>query len=541
MATTTKKKTDAVKDKLKEETVISEAYLCGLFWNTPEQYLFYPEDKINRKMFFNDIWEFYFGLGKYMKVDKGINVFDEISVAKHIKELGLEAKYERFGGFDAIKEVMEEVEGLEENLDAYYMEIKKYNLLKNLHDLFGDKVLKKTEKYDYKALNKEELLTLWLDKVNQLALDGDAKFEEHYLLSGLKKDIHEWNENPDIGLEFYHSKLMTNICTGWDYGNLYIYGGFGGSGKTSFTFAKVIMSCIANKEKLLIIANEQGIKEFKKLAIATAFGLMKEYFKRQKLNEGGFTEEEIEKLKNAADFLEQMAKGEDGVVNEKLIVFVFMEDYVMSQVKKIVRHYSNRGYKSVLVDTGKPSEDAGSMARWERFTEDFKDLYKMCRPNGGGLNLRMWVNVQLVDTAQGRRFLDENAFGDSKKIKNEASVCFMGRHLWDSEYAGGSDEVSAWMNIPYSEVLEDDPFFEIEYDDNGNPKPYQKKWFKLERYYETEDGKKFPNNYFLLFTPKNRRGTDNKNGQPVLIMRINLNNNTWTEVGWCYIANDRQY
>jgi hypothetical protein len=246
------------------------------------------------------------------------------------------------------------------------------------------------------------------------------------------------------------------------------------------------------------------------------------------------------KLRNAAEFLEQMSADEEGNINENLVVFVFMEDYVMSQVKKIVRHYSNRGYKSVIVDTGKPSEDAGSMQRWERFTEDFKDLYKLCRPNGGGLNLRFWVNVQLVDTAQSRKFLDENAFGDSKKIKNEASVVFMGRHAHDTEYAGGSDEVSAWMNVPYTEALDDDPFFEIEYDDQGNPKPYQKKWFKLERYYE-KDGKKFPNTYFFLFTPKNRRGVDNKGGQPILVMRVNLNSNTWIECGWTYIANDRQY
>lgn len=539
MATATKKKSD-IKELLKGETLISEAYITGLFWNKPEQYAFYPEEKISHKMFFNPVWEFYFGLGRYMYAQKGVNVFDEISVVKHIKELGLEVKYEKYGGYDTVKEIAEEVEGFEENTDAYYGEIKKYNMLKNCHNLFGEQVLKKTDKYDYKQMTKEELYEFWLDKVNRLGLDGDAKFEEHYLLSGLHKEIEDWNNNPDIGLEFHNSKHMSNICTGWDFGNLYIYGGFGGSGKTSFTFAKVIMSCILNNEKLLIIANEQSIREFRKLAVTTALGLMKEYFKRQKLNEGGFTDEDMEKLKRAADFLQNMVKDEDGNINEKLIVFVFMEDYVMSQVKKIVRHYSNRGYKSVIVDTAKPSEDAGAMARWERFTEDFKELYKLCRTNGGGLNLRLWVSVQLVDTAQSRKFLDENAFGDSKKIKNEASVVFMGRHCHDDEYSGGDNEITAWINIPYSEALENDPFIDVEYDDQGNPKPYQKREFKLERYYE-KDGKKFPNTYFVLFTPKNRRGVDNKGGQPCLVFRVNLNNNTWTECGFCYISNDRQY
>ncbi|MEK5036226.1 replicative DNA helicase [Paenibacillus sp. FSL R7-0302] len=535
MATKTKAgsnvKSDKYLDIMREEVLIPEAYLTALFWNNPEQYIFYPEEKINTKTLLNTPWAFYFGLGRKMQ-QAGVKIFDDISIMKHVKELNVMERFEKYGGFDTVREVMEEVEGFEPNLEAYYSEIKKYAMLRNLGGLFGDKVYEKNGKYDYHKIDKEDLYLYWFDKVNQLGLDGDAKFEEHFLLEGLDEDIEEWDATPDIGLPFYNSSRMTKICTGFDYGNLYIYGGFGGSGKTAMSFNKVVMSCIENEEKLLIIANEQGIKEFKKLLLTTALGIKKEYLYRQRLNEGSFTEEEKRKLSNAIEFIKAFSKQGEDKNNSKLVALVFMEDYIMGDVKKIIRHYANRGYKSVMIDTGKPSDGNAAQARWEVFTEDFKELYKLCRPNGGGLNLRMWVNVQLADNALTRRFLNEHAFGESKKIKNEASVVFMGRNVWDDEYEGGDSEIKAWN---YRPKTKDDHF--AEEDERG----YVKEEFTLKRFWTDEKGNTYPNQYYLIFTPKNRRGRDNKGGQPVLIMQSNFNNNSWHEVGWCHIHDDRNY
>jgi replicative DNA helicase len=514
-------------DKLKEEVLIPEAYITAIFWNDPAQYDFIPKEKLDTTSFLNENWGFWFGLGRYMYAEKGVRKFDDISIMKHVKDLGLEKHFDKYGGFESVREVQEEVEGFEENLDGYYKEVKKYGMMVNLVEWFGARVAECNDKYDYKKMNKEQLHTYWLDKINKLAMDGDARYEEHFLLEGIRESVDLWDENPNIGLPFYRSKMWTNICTGWDLGCLYIYGGFGGSGKTSLIFNKVIMSCIDEGEKLLILANEQGIEDFKKLLIATVMGIKKTFLKRQRMNEGEFTEEEREKIASAIEWLEQLEN-----FDSKVVAFVFMEDYIISDVKKIIRHYANRGYKSVLIDTGKPSEGDGafSMARWERFTEDFKELYKMCRPNGGGLNLRMWVNVQLADTALTRRFLNEHAFGDSKKIKNEASVVFMGRALWDDEYEGGDHEIEAWN---YVKTDPDNP-------KHDQSKEYNQEFFKLPRFTKHK-GKTYENIYYVIFTPKNRRGKDNKMGQDILVLRADLNNNSWHEVGYCKIFDDRAY
>lgn len=190
----------------------------------------------------------------------------------------------------------------------------------------------------------------------------------------------------------------------------------------------------------------------------------------------------------------------------------------MNDVKKLIRYYANRGIRRVLIDTGKPSEGDASLARWERFTEDMKEIYKLARPNGGGLNLAVWVNVQLADNALSHRFLNEHALGDSKKIKNEVSVLFMGRTIWDDEYHDGKNALEVF-NYKYDPKH---PFAK-----NG----YVKEMVKLER------GK----TYYLLFTSKNRRGSDNKTGQPVIVFEVDFNSNRWTEAGQTYVYDDRSY
>jgi hypothetical protein len=369
-------------------------------------------------------------------------------------------------------------------------------------------------------MNPDQLQTYWMDQFNQISLNYDNPFEEQYLLADLDSSLKEWDKHPDIGLPFYQAKQLTKITTGWSLGTVFVSGGFGGKGKTSFTFAKVIMSCIENKEKLVVIANEQSIDEFKKLLFTTAMGIgTEEWFNRQRLNEGEFTDDERGKLQRAKEWVRNLCD------NEKLIVFIFMEQYTMSNVKKVLTHYANRGYKRVIIDTGKPGDGRGDKARWEQFADDMKDLYKMARPNGGGLNLAVWVNVQLADGALGRRFLNEHAFGDSKKIKNEASVVFMSRPVWDDEYAGGNKELTLYRRV-FNEITDE----------------WETREEKLERWYTIKDSdKRVPNQYYLMFVPKNRRGQDNNTGLDVLVMRVDFGKNLWQEIGYTKVWNDHNY
>ncbi|WJJ55328.1 hypothetical protein QB910_000084 [Dabrowskivirus KKP3916] len=534
-------------EKLREEAMIPEAYITALFWNDPELYGVYSAEKINRETFLNKIWGFYFGLGRYM-YDKKVEVFDDITVYRYIKEIKKEDLFEEYGEFETINEMMKEVKDKKENLDAYYEEVKKYKLLYGLANTIGDQVLDKDDKYDYHRLSREKIHTYWMDKILQIGMDGDSSFHEAFLLEGLEELVDDLDESPDTGLDFYDSKKMTEICAGQAKGCLYLNGGFGGKGKTSFSFNKVIMSHIYQKEKLVVIANEQDVRDFQKMLLITACGILKIKFQRKRLNEGGFTKEEREKLKEAINLVRDWTDGDD-----KLIVFVFLEHYTMEHVKKVLTYYHHRGFHSCMIDTGKPSDEMGGMQRWERFTEDMKILYKIIKPQA--LNMFCWVNVQLADSALNQRFLNEFAFGDSKKIKNEASVVFMGRHIWDDEFSGGKNALTVQYFAPKGSHKRGDPAFDDDIQDGVKRTNYERSWmdnFTVEEVegqnyeihkFELKQYDKFnkQNQFYLLFTSKNRRGQDNTTGLQVLVFKPNFNNNTWKEVGWTTVHKDYSF
>lgn len=533
--------TKSVAEKFREEIYPSEAYLTGLFWSHPELYDSHSTNDLNRQTFTNSIWGFFFGLGRFLS-DSGVKIFDDITVYKYVTDMNVNEKYKEYGGYQTIQEISKEVKGKFDNVDAYLREVKKYEMVRYLHGLFGDKVLTEEQKYNYHIMNKDQIYNFWLDKINRVALQ-ESKFEEANLLDGLKEALDEWDKDPSVGLEFFDSKRMTETTCGWDYGHIYIYGSFGGRGKTSFTFNKVVMSCITNQEPLLIIANEQDIEDFQKMLLITTMGNItkpEESFDRTRINEGHFTEDEREKLDEAVVKILEITEGDAAIVK-----FVFLNTFTMDNVRHIATYYAQRGYRSMIIDTGKPSDNLNGMQRWERFAEDFKVLYSIIRKNAGGLDMRCWVNVQLADTALNHRFLNEYAFGDSKKIKNEASVVMMGRPLRDDEFAGGSSPVEVYNWIPEHEMNKIDEFNEAKEVESRGKVKFSKHTFTLDKYYkgQRKDGTTYEsfNNYYVIFTPKNRRGRDNNTGLDCIIMRADFNKNVWKEIGFASIQRDYNF
>jgi intein/homing endonuclease len=289
------------------------------------------------------------------------------------------------------------------------------------------------------------------------------------------------------------------------------------SHNTSFAMSKVIMSCVKHSERLLIIANEMSIHEYKKLLLITIMGnemyewlQSKGYngFHRQNIDKGNFSEEDKTKLKEATSIIKKITNNKHDYIK-----FVPLDIYTISNVEKTIRYYANRGYKRLIIDTAKPTE-GGKGERWIQFTEDFERIYKLARPNGGGLNLAVFTTVQLADAMVKQRFLDETCLGDAKKIKNVASVTWHMRSVWDDEFKDGKREIKVRQYRKSSNL----------------PKGYETLEFTLE--------KSSNYTYMLLFTSKNRRGMSNDTGLDVLVFKVSFNRNSWQEIGWTKIYKD---
>lgn len=269
---------------------------------------------------------------------------------------------------------------------------------------------------------------------------------------------------------------------------------------------KFVMSCIANGEKCIIVLNEEDAQSFRqKIVLSILNHEFKTGFDRKRMVNGKLQESDKELIRKAFARMKELMDGE-----EAQIKVIFMEKYIMSDLEKIIRFWANRGYINLVIDTHKVSDESKEKERWQTFVEDMKTIYRLTRKNAGGCNLRTWVNFQLADSAIKSRYLGFDAIGEGKASKNEASVVMMFRPVWSDEYADEKHELSCYR-------LKRRP--------DGK---YDKEYFTLEK------GK----TYYLMFTPKNRFGQNNENGQPVLVLEPAFHKNAFYERGWTFVAKD---
>lgn len=506
---------DKYRKKLNDEVYPKEAYLCGILFNEPSLYDNYKSNKLSTKHLGNKIWQFYLGLGRHIH-NKGIEIIDDITCAEAVNELKLQDKFEKYGGYDLIYEMMQETKDKSENFEGYYQDVKKYSMLRGLYDLVGVKVLKPSGKYDYQKLSLEQIQAYWEDKFEELKMMNSVEtgYREENLLEDLDEIIKELDEEPDIGMDYYKSKLLTEYTVGDALATLTIISAFSGAGKSSFVTEKKVMQCMIENEKLALIVNEMNRKAYIKMLLPTVMGgelyaKFKDEFKntkfnRKNLNKGDFTVEEKKKLEYAVSWIKDTING-----NNDLIKFISMEDYTMDTVVALVHKWSKRGYMRWIIDTAKPSEGGSKDTRWEQFVEDFDRLYKLARPSdAGGLGVAITAMVQSADDKIGTRWLTYDCIADGKKIKNVADVTMHLRRAWADEYEDGSKEITVERWIPASDSL------------NGKPEKVSRK---------LEVGK----TYYLLFISKNRRGGVSES-DGVIVYDVNFNNNRWKEVGISY-------
>ena len=504
---TTKEIAEKELKEISSKAEINEAYFAGLLWADPfDTYAEYA-DTITQDEFIKDVWGFYFDLGRRM-YGEGIRDFDEITVKTKVKEYNITDEFTEYGGMMTIEDAVSIVKEHSDNIDYYYETIKKNYTIRQLYLLFGNKVVLKKNKYDYTAMDRETLTNFWLDKMNQIGLGGINRYEAENLYIDPEEFIRKLEEESAEMLPFYNSYLMNSITQGVPRGSTFMFGGFGNTGKSSMMAEKFVMSCITNKERAIVVLNEEDAQAFRqKIVLSILWHEHNTGIDRKRMVNGKLQEKDKDKIRLAFAKLKELTDGE-----EALIKIIFMEKYVIKDLEKIVRFWANRGYINLLIDTHKVSDESKHSVRWEIFVEDMKTIYRLTRKNAGGCNLRTMVTFQLADHAIKNRYLDFDAIGEGKASKNEASIVQMFRPCWSDEYEGEKESLDC---------------YKLKKKENGDG--YDKEFFKLQK------GK----TYYLLFTPKNRTGANNDNGQPVLVIEPMFNSNHFKEIGWTFVANDK--
>ena len=433
------------------------------------------------------VWKMYFGVAENL-IKKGKQVLDEIVIGLRVEENeALKKMYESASGYQTIEEGKKFVQ--EENFESYLVDVKKFNALIRLHDL-GFPIM---EKFDtYKAVPVADIQATLESVLDSVFADVEVVEKVEDLSENLWQTVLDANEGLMRGFPYY-SGMLTEFVNGQALGNLTMLSANSGMGKTYLTLSQILPSMIEYDEKLMILANEEdSVKWRKEIIVWAVNNVIKKDFMKHRFNQGSFTNEELDVLKQGVEWLEsEMEKGN--------ITFINFNSFSMNKaIKTIKKQSSVNGIKYFVLDTLKLDSDEINLntQAWLQLQQGMVKLYDLIKPSNR--NLHVWVTYQLGKSAMLSRYLSQNSLGMSKNVVDVVSTLLLVRKALDSEKEGGKNEVEVKMK-------------------NG---------VKVKMKKDKE--------YFIMFIGKNRAGQTTRQ----LVFEVDMGRNIMTDFGTCLIPED---
>lgn len=430
---------------------------------------------------------FYFEIAKAL-YRSGHKIFDPITVHTYLADKdALKEGYELRGGQKTVEEIISLVSV--KNLEAYYEEISKNNILLEVYEIgnYVETSLPKVQK-----MSPDELYDLFEYKLSDIFVNKVGKLVAQDLSEGYDEYIETWNKGAMRGYTIGYPILNYRLA-GVHKKNLLLHMAHIGNGKTTSSILFYILPAIEHGENVCIIANEQGVEEFRQMILSTVLFNRINYRKmnRQKFIQGGFSAEDLEHIKKAQEWLKQQ---------EGRIQFIETTDYSIGNVKKIIKKYSKVGYGLFVFDTLKPEVESADNS-WARFSEVAKELFMIAKKE----DVAVIATAQLSAESMSRKFLDLSCVGKSRAIAETATQVVMFRTLTEEEK-------------------------EKQYVYNLHRDEQTGKYTNIRDEYVLDPNK----DYIVLFTPKNRFGDVN----PQIVYERNMSWNTLKEVGLTHISYD---
>ncbi|MEY8366562.1 DnaB-like helicase C-terminal domain-containing protein [Anaerovoracaceae bacterium 41-7] len=475
----------------------------------------YPESLIKKRKeiecnFVLSLWKDPDSIGTYNSIQNGVDIITEdgtfyYGIAQQIYNLGyrelnsmavytfladkkvLQEGFDIRGGYNTVNEITSLLSV--ENIDSYYDEVVKNNALLDLYDA-GFDVEGNLDKFQ--KMTSDEIYDYLDYKINDIFVNKVAKLHVEDMSTGYDDYVEQWNEGVMKGFPIGYSILNYRLA-GVHKKNLLLHMAHIGNGKTTSSILFYILPAIENGENVCIIANEQGNEEFRQMILSTVLFNRVNYRKmnRQRFIQGGFSDEDLEHIELAKEWLEK----QDGK-----IIFIETADYSVQNVKKIVRKYSKIGYGLFIFDTLKPEVENSSTA-WADFSETAKELFMVAKQE----DVAIIATAQLSAESMGRKFLDLGCVGKSRAIAETATQVVMFRTLSQDE----KEKITVY-NLHRDE-------------DSG-------KLTNIRDVYQLDLNK----DYIVVFIPKNRFGDT----RPQIVYERNMAFNTLKEVGLTEIDYD---
>ena len=414
------------------------------------------------------------------------------------------------------------------DMEKVYLELKKLfvlrksyigNPIKNIQKKIVDIIDYKL--YDQMSVEEVE------SAVNQVTVT--EKFKQSILNKGLTNFLEEENNNLTNGIDLPFP-ILTEVFKGIRKGETMAYAMPSNSGKSRFAINIAAYTAFVNKKKVLMISNEMSEEKMKLCLITTIlnnpelqklhgqklhkseneildFKFRPDNEKETNLDEDGFIlkgekethREFIERLSKISTEFNRTIEATDWV-NKQInnsIYFINITDHTNDELKKVImNYYYKEKIEYVFYDTLKT--DTANIGNGEEIKRTATILSNIAQNFG----IFICSSLQLSETSTLPINLDINDLAVSRTVKEVLdTLCLIKQINRDS-----------YQNYEYSLKEVDTEFYDL-------------------KRYEDPDVR-----YYSCIVDKNRAGP-----KPKLLFRLNLAYNSWEELGYLRLKQNKEF
>lgn len=477
-------------NKVSEYLKICESNIVGILYKEPELFFVY---NLTLENFRDNCWRVYFNIAYEIFV-KEKKELDEITIGMYLeKHLKLKEKYEKYNGYETIENIKTYIKV--ENLDGYVKELFKWNLVL---DLIKRQFPVHNRIKDFADMDSEQIYNEYEATLNHIFCNVDGDDKSYCLTHQIDNLIEKLDLGEAVGLPLYNAKLLTTEIGGNLQGNITLCGGLSGVGKSNVTRNIIIPSIINEKEKIVIMVNEEGIEKWQReMLVWIANNIYNQDLQKHTVRDGKYKPEVKGLLYKCAEWLKQ---------HENTIIIKPFNSYNTSKVIKTIRKYSAMGVKYFILDTYKSdSTSTDSEKSWFNMQQNMVQIYDTIKSSNK--NVHIFITFQLSKNSNKQRYYTQENIGMAKNIVDVASTCLMIRQVLEDEYENGKKELYVFK------------YYEGK---SGKPTEIPTKLVK---------GK----NYQIIFIVKNREGSTNSRQ---IVVEHDLSRNIYKEVGYTIVPID---
>lgn len=470
-----------------------EASFVFCLWKNPDLYSDYKfvnekEDNIIK----SEDAVFYFNLGRAL-YQAGYQKFDNITIHNFLQDKKtIKKKFDEFGGYKTV----EDLRGLVsiDNVEAYYDKIAKINTLEHLCKTSFSS-FENIDKFD--KMSNQDIYDYFEYQLNNISVKNSYDIKEENLIID-NEFIDECNTGDEVGISYGANCPILNYMTlGAPLGDMYMVAGHSGVGKTSFVFENMVIPMNNDGVKVAVISNEMRSKDYKIMLLAHILTKDLNYWKltRKQIKMGHYTDEQREMLNKAAQISKEKYNN---------ISFIKLFDNDVNKVLKYIKKTAKKGYQVFVWDTMK-SDDSTDEKMFIQLLMNSRKVFQLASKE----NICVIPTYQLALYTVNQRYLDASCLANGKQIKEVFSEMVYMRQLWDDEYTGEKCDCKA---------------YQLQKDENG-------KYSKIKKMIDLDKDKK----YIVAFLDKTRNDEDKQQ----VLYEVNGRYNSWKEIGYCHIINER--